>query len=99
MGELHLDIIVDRLSREFNIEVNQGNPQVAYKEAIVTHGRCTMKFTRNRPVAKANLPISCIEIGPADEGVKGLQFINEIKGGNIPKEFIPAIEKGLRKLP
>jgi elongation factor G len=95
MGELHLDIITDRLKREFNIECNRGNPQVAYKEAIlntVLHHEVYKKQTGG----KGKFADLVIEISPADKGVKGLQFINEIKGGNIPKEFIPAIEKGLK---
>jgi elongation factor G len=95
MGELHLDIIADRLRREFNIEVNRGNPQVAYKEAITTavmHHEVYKKQTGGR----GRFADLVIEISPADKGVKGLQFINEIRGGNIPKEFIPAIEKGLK---
>lgn len=95
MGELHLDIITDRLKREFNIEINRGNPQVAYKEALVTtvnHHEVYKKQTGGR----GRFADLVIEVGPADSGVKGLQFFNEIKGGSIPKEFIPAIEKGIR---
>ena len=95
MGELHLDIIADRLRREFNIEVSRGNPQVAYKEAItntVLHHEVYKKQTGG----KGRFADLVIEVGPADNGIKGLQFINDIKGGNIPKEFIPAIEKGLK---
>ncbi len=95
MGELHLDIIADRLRREFNIEVNRGAPQVAYKEAIlntVMHHEVYKKQTGG----KGKFADLVIEVGPADKGIKGLQFINEIRGGNIPKEFIPSIEKGLK---
>jgi len=95
MGELHLDIIADRLRREFNIDVNRGNPQVAYKEAIINtvlHHEVYKKQTGG----KGRFADLVIEVGPADSGVKGLQFINDIKGGNIPKEFIPSIEKGLK---
>ena len=95
MGELHLDIIADRMRREFNIEVNRGNPQVAYKEAIVNtvlHHEVYKKQTGG----KGRFADLVIEVGPADAGTKGLQFINEIKGGNIPREFVPAIEKGLK---
>jgi len=95
MGELHLDIITDRLRREFNIEVNKGNPQVAYKEAITTtveHREVYKKQTGGR----GKFADILFEISPADEGVRGLQFINDVKGGNIPKEYIPAIEKGFR---
>ncbi len=95
MGELHLDIIVDRLRREFNVQVNEGRPEVAYKEAItqtVQHHEIYKKQTGG----KGKFADILFEIGPADEGVQGLQFINEVKGGNIPKEFIPAIEKGFK---
>ena len=95
MGELHLDIILDRLKREFNVEVNQGAPQVAYKEAIITsyqHREVYKKQTGGR----GKFADIIFEIGPADEGFKGLQFINEVKGGNIPKEYMPAIEKGFK---
>lgn len=95
MGELHLDIIADRLKREFNIECNRGNPQVAYKEAItntVLHHEVYKKQTGG----KGKFADLVVEVSPADHGVKGLQFINDIKGGSIPKEFIPAIEKGLK---
>ena len=95
MGELHLDIILDRLKREFNVEVNQGAPQVAYKEAITTnyqHREVYKKQTGGR----GKFADIIFEIGPADEGFKGLQFVNEVKGGNIPKEYMPAIEKGFK---
>ncbi|MDE5609057.1 MAG: elongation factor G [Bacteroidales bacterium] len=95
MGELHLDILLDRLKREFKVECNQGRPQVAYKEAIcstVEHREVYKKQTGGR----GKFADILFEISPADEGVKGLQFINEVKGGNIPKEFIPAIEKGFK---
>jgi len=95
MGELHLEIIIDRLKREFKIETNRGNPQVAYKEALVstiTHREVYKKQTGGR----GRFADIMFEIGPADEGFRGLQFINDIKGGNIPKEFIPSIEKGFR---
>ena len=95
MGELHLDIILDRLKREFNVEVNQGAPQVAYKEAITTsyqHREVYKKQTGGR----GKFADIIFEIGPADEGFKGLQFINEVKGGNIPKEYMPSIEKGFK---
>jgi len=95
MGELHLDILVDRLSREFKIDVNQGAPQVAYKEAVVssvTHREVYKKQSGGRG-KYADIQF---EIGPADNGIVGLQFVNDVKGGNIPKEFIPAIEKGFK---
>jgi len=95
MGELHLEIISDRLKREFKIETNRGNPQVAYKEAListVSHREVYKKQTGGR----GRFADIVFEMGLADEGFKGLQFINEVKGGNIPKEYIPAIEKGFR---
>ncbi len=95
MGELHLDIICDRMRREFNIEVNRGTPQVAYKEAIVSnvqHREVYKKQTGGR----GRFADLLIGVSPADPGQKGLQFINEIRGGSIPKEYIPAIEKGLK---
>ncbi|NQV02711.1 MAG: elongation factor G [Bacteroidia bacterium] len=95
MGELHLDIICDRLKREFNIECNRGTPQVAYKEAIlntVEH----REIYKKQSGGKGRFADLLIEISPADKGIKGLEFVNEIKGGAIPKEFIPAIEKGLK---
>ena len=96
MGELHLDIILDRLRREFKVDVNQGQPEVAYKEAITTtiqHHEIYKKQTGGR----GKFADILFEIGPADEGVVGLQFINEVKGGNIPKEYMPAIEKGFKE--
>jgi len=93
MGELHLEILIDRLKREFHVECNQGPPQVAYKEALtvsVEHREVFKKQTGGR----GKFADIVIEIGPADEGVTGLQFVDKVKGGNIPKEFIPAIEKG-----
>ena len=95
MGELHLDIIVDRLRREFGVEINQGAPQVNYKEAItssVQHREVFKKQTGGR----GKYADIIVEIGPTDEGESGLQFVNEVKGGNIPKEFIPSIEKGFK---
>ena len=95
MGELHLDILVDRLRREFGVEINQGAPQVNYKEAIrstVQHREVFKKQSGGR----GKFADIIVEIGPADEGVSGLQFIDEVKGGNIPKEFIPSVEKGFK---
>lgn len=96
MGELHLDIIVDRLRREFKVEVNQGQPQVEYKEAImgVTDHR---EVYKKQSGGRGKFADIVFTLGPADEGVVGLQFINEIKGGNIPKEFIPSVEKGFKE--
>ena len=93
MGELHLDIIVDRLRREFGVEINQGAPQVNYKEALtktVQHREVFKKQTGGR----GKFADIIFEIGPADEGTMGLTFVDEVKGGNIPKEFIPAVQKG-----
>ena len=95
MGELHLDIIVDRLRREFGVEINQGAPQVNYREAItksVQHREVFKKQTGGR----GKFADIIVEIGPADEGVTGLQFVDAVKGGNVPKEFIPAVEKGFK---
>ncbi|HIZ14998.1 MAG TPA: elongation factor G [Candidatus Tidjanibacter faecipullorum] len=93
MGELHLDIIVDRLKREFGVEINQGQPQVNYKEALtapVEHREVFKKQSGGR----GKFADIVFQLGPADEGVTGLQFIDEVKGGNIPKEFIPSVQKG-----
>ena len=93
MGELHLDIIVDRLRREFKVECNQGQPQVSYKEAItssVEHREVYKKQSGGR----GKFADIVVEIGPADEGVEGLQFKEEVKGGNVPKEYFPSIQKG-----
>ena len=95
MGELHLDIIVDRLKREFGVEINQGAPQVNYKEALT-------KVVQDREVFKkqsggrGKFADIVFEIGPADEGFTGLQFVYEVKGGNVPKEYIPAVQKGFQ---
>ena len=96
MGELHLDIIVDRLKREFGVEVNQGRPEVAYKEAITTTVR-HHEIYKKQTGGKGKFADILFEIGPADDGVVGLQFENDVKGGNIPKEYIPAIEKGFKE--
>ena len=95
MGELHLDIIVDRLRREFGVEINQGAPQVNYKEAItatVQHREVFKKQTGGR----GKFADIIVEIGPSDSDKPGLQFENQVKGGNIPKEFIPCIQKGFQ---
>ncbi len=96
MGELHLEILLDRLKREFKVECNQGAPQVAYKEAItgiVTHREVFKKQTGGR----GKFADISVRIEPADEGHVGLQFIDEIKGGNIPREYIAPIEKGFKE--
>jgi len=96
MGELHLDIIVDRLKREFKVEVNQGQPQVEYKEAITgkaDHREVYKKQTGGR----GKFADIVFRMEPAEEGKVGLEFVNEIKGGNIPKEYIPSVEKGFKE--
>ena len=95
MGELHLDIIVDRLRREFGVEINQGAPQVNYKEAVTKSFQHREVF-KKQTGGRGKFADIIVEIGPADEGVTGLQFIDEVKGGNIPREFIPAVEKGFK---
>ncbi len=93
MGELHLDIIVDRLRREFGVDINQGAPQVNYKESITSSYQLREVF-KKQTGGRGKFADIIVNISPADEGVMGLQFINSVKGGNIPKEFIPSIEKG-----
>jgi elongation factor G len=96
MGELHLDILTDRLRREFKLEVNQGAPQVAYREAVTAtvHHR---EVYKKQTGGKGKFADIIFDLGPADDPeFKGLQFVNEVKGGNIPKEFIPSIEKGFK---
>ena len=97
MGELHLDILIDRMRREFKVEVNVGEPQVEYKEALkasASHREVYKKQTGGR----GKFADIVFEISPADESFEGegLQFVNEIKGGNVPKEFIPSIENGFK---
>ncbi|MDY0077804.1 MAG: elongation factor G [Bacteroidales bacterium] len=96
MGELHLEVLIDRMKREFKVDANQGRPQVAYKEAITAtahHREVYKKQTGGR----GKFADIIFEISPADENVVGLQFVDEVKGGNIPREFIPAIQKGFRE--
>jgi len=95
MGELHLDIIVDRLRREFGVDINQGAPQVNYKESITASHQLREVF-KKQTGGRGKFADIIVNISPADEGVQGLQFINSVKGGNIPKEFIPSIEKGFQ---
>ena len=96
MGELHLDILVDRMRREFKVECNQGAPQVQYKEALnetVSHRETYKKQTGGR----GKFADIVFTIGPVDEDFEGdLQFVNEVKGGNVPREFIPSVEKGFK---
>ena len=93
MGELHLDIIIDRLKREFKVECNQGKPQVNYKEAI-TKTVNLREVYKKQSGGRGKFADIIFEIGPADEGQIGLTFVDEVKGGNIPKEFIPSVQKG-----
>jgi elongation factor G len=96
MGELHLEIIIDRLKREFKVEINQGAPQVAYKESLtksVEHKEVYKKQTGGR----GKFADIVFEIGPREDGKEGLEFANEIVGGVIPREFIPAIQKGFEQ--
>ncbi len=94
MGELHLDIIIDRLRREFKVECNQGRPQVTYKEAITKPVELREVF-KKQTGGRGKFADIIVRIEPVDEGFEGnLQFVDEVKGGNIPKEFIPAIQKG-----
>ena len=97
MGELHLDIIIDRLKREFKVECNQGKPQVNYKEAI-TKTVNFARFIRKQSGGRGKFADIIVNVGPVDEDFKegGLQFINEVTGGNIPKEFIPSVQKGFQ---
>lgn len=96
MGELHLDIIVDRLRREFKVEVNQGEPQVEYKEAITKQANHREVY-KKQSGGRGKFADIVFVMEPAEEGKIGLEFVNEIKGGNVPKEYIPAIEKGFRE--
>ena len=95
MGELHLDIIVDRLRREFGVDINQGAPQVNYKESITGSHQLREVF-KKQTGGRGKFADIIVNISPADEGVTGLQFINSVKGGNVPKEFIPSVEKGFQ---
>ena len=95
MGELHLDIIVDRLRREFKVEVNQGQPQVEYKEAI-TRTAQHREVYKKQSGGRGKFADIVFTLEPAEEGKTGLEFVSEIKGGNVPKEFIPSIEKGFK---
>ena len=97
MGELHLDIIIDRLKREFKVECNQGRPQVAYKEAV-TQTVDLREVYKKQSGGRGKFADIIIKFGPADEDFDGaLQFVDEVKGGNVPKEFIPSVQKGFEK--
>jgi len=95
MGELHLDILIDRLRREFNVECNEGLPQVAYKEALISSVEHREVY-KKQSGGRGKFADIQFEIGPADEGVEGLQFIDQVKGGVVPKEYIPSVEKGFK---
>ena len=95
MGELHLDIIVDRLRREFKVEVNQGQPQVEYKEAITQKAEHREVY-KKQSGGRGKFADIVFTLEPAEEGKVGLEFISAIKGGNIPKEFVPSVEKGFK---
>ena len=96
MGELHLDIIVDRMRREFKVELNQGQPQVEYKEALTARANHREVY-KKQSGGRGKFADIVFEMMPAEEGKTGLEFVNEIKGGNVPKEYVPAIEKGFRE--
>jgi elongation factor G len=94
MGELHLEIIIDRLKREFKVECNQGRPQVAYKETI-TQTVTIREVYKKQSGGRGKFADIIVKVGPKDENFEGgLQFVDEVKGGNIPKEFIPSVQKG-----
>ncbi len=95
MGELHLEILVDRLRREFKVECNQGAPQVAYKEAI-SHAVELREVFKKQTGGRGKFADIIVKVEPADEGAKGLQFVDAVKGGRIPKEFIPSVQKGFQ---
>jgi elongation factor G len=96
MGELHLDIICDRLRREFKVEVNQGQPQVEYKEAI-TRAADHREVYKKQSGGRGKFADIVFTLEPAEEGKQGLEFISSIKGGNVPKEFVPSVEKGFKQ--
>jgi elongation factor G len=96
MGELHLDIISDRLRREFKVEVNQGKPQVEYKEALTGQAK-HREIYKKQTGGRGKFADIVFTIEPGEEGKPGLEFVNEIKGGNVPKEYIPSVEKGFKQ--
>ncbi|MCK9291969.1 MAG: elongation factor G [Bacteroidales bacterium] len=96
MGELHLEILVDRLKREFKVECNQGRPQVAYKEAL-TLTASHRELYRKQTGGRGKFADIQFEIGPADDSITGLQFVDDVKGGNIPREYMPSIQKGFKE--
>ena len=97
MGELHLEIIIDRLKREFKVEANQGKPQVSYKEAITKPVELREVY-KKQTGGRGKFADIIVRVEPADEGFEGdLQFVDEVKGGNVPKEFIPSVQKGFQE--
>jgi elongation factor G len=96
MGELHLEILIDRLKREFKVECNQGPPQVAYKEAITVSAEFREVF-KKQTGGRGKFADITFDMMPADVNFRGLQFVNDVKGGHIPKEYIPSVEKGFRE--
>lgn len=97
MGELHLDIIIDRLKREFKVEANQGRPQVSYKEAITKSVELRETY-KKQTGGRGKFADIVVRVEPADEGFEGsLQFIDEVKGGNVPREYIPSVQKGFER--
>ena len=98
MGELHLDIIIDRLKREFKVEANEGKPQVNYKEAITKTVENWREVYKKQSGGRGKFGDIIVTVGPKDEDFQGddLQFVNEVSGGHIPKEFIPAVQKGFK---
>ena len=97
MGELHLEIIIDRLKREFKVECNQGRPQVSYKEAI-TKSVQLREVYKKQTGGRGKFADIIVRVDPADDDFEGdLQFVDEVKGGNVPKEFIPSVQKGFQR--
>lgn len=95
MGELHLEIIIDRLKREFKVECNQGKPQVAYKEAISQEVQLREVF-KKQTGGRGKFADIIVKVGPAEQGKEGLTFVDSVKGGNIPREYIPSVQKGFQ---
>jgi elongation factor G len=95
MGELHLDIIIDRLRREFGLDVTPGRPQVAYKETVETHAEAETKYVKQSG-GRGQYGHVMVKIDPQEQG-QGFEFVDEIKGGVIPREYIPAVEKGVKE--
>jgi elongation factor G len=94
MGELHLEIIIDRLRREFKVECNQGKPQVAYKEAIKGAVELREVF-KKQTGGRGKFADIIVKVEAAENGKEGLEFVDAVKGGNIPREYVPSVEKGL----